>query len=61
MRHLVTGEILNEDVKKSDMYGSISSVLKVKNTCALVYFKTKCFYLFFVSNLGSRHRSNLIF
>jgi bloom syndrome protein len=32
MRHLVTEEILNEDVKKSDMYGSISSVLKVKNT-----------------------------
>ena len=30
MRHLVTEEILIEDVKKSDMYGSISSVLKVK-------------------------------
>nr|APZ84616.1 RecQ-like helicase 4 [Zea mays subsp. parviglumis] len=31
MRHLVTEEILNEDVKKSDMYGSISSVLKVNH------------------------------
>ncbi|XP_066329336.1 ATP-dependent DNA helicase Q-like 4A [Miscanthus floridulus] len=31
MRHLVTEEILIEDVKKSDMYGSISSVLKVNH------------------------------
>lgn len=31
MRHLVTEEILIEDVRKSDnMYGSVSSVLKVK-------------------------------
>lgn len=29
LRHLVTEDILVEDVKKSDLYGSISSVLKV--------------------------------
>lgn len=29
LRHLVMEDILMEDVKKSDVYGSISSVLKV--------------------------------
>lgn len=29
LRHLVTEDILVEDVKKSDLYGSVSSVLKV--------------------------------
>ena len=29
LRHLVTEGILTEDVKKSDTYGSVSSVLKV--------------------------------
>jgi bloom syndrome protein len=31
LRHLVTERILTEDVKKSDSYGSVSSVLMVKN------------------------------
>lgn len=29
LRHLVTEDFLVEDVKKSDIYGSVSSVLKV--------------------------------
>lgn len=34
LRHLVTEHFLVEDVKKSDTYGSVSSVLKVKdNNC----------------------------
>ncbi|KAL6888534.1 hypothetical protein ACP4OV_009560 [Aristida adscensionis] len=32
LRHLVTERLLAEDVKKSDMYGSVSSVLKVNYT-----------------------------
>ncbi|XP_071736867.1 ATP-dependent DNA helicase Q-like 4A [Rutidosis leptorrhynchoides] len=34
LRHLVVEEILVEDVKKSDVYGSVSSVLKVNETKA---------------------------
>lgn len=29
LRHLVIEDILMEDVKKSDLYGSVSSLLKV--------------------------------
>ena len=31
LRHLVIEDILMEDVKKSDLYGSVSSVLKVQS------------------------------
>ncbi|CAM8986358.1 unnamed protein product [Rhodiola kirilowii] len=34
LRHLVTEEILREEVKKSDLYGSVSSVLKVNDSKA---------------------------
>lgn len=33
LRHLVTEDILSEDVKKSDIYGSVSSVVKVSMSC----------------------------
>lgn len=29
LRHLVTEDLLSEEVKKSDVYGSVSSILKV--------------------------------
>lgn len=29
LRHLVTEDLLAEEVKKSDIYGSVSSILKV--------------------------------
>lgn len=29
LRHLVTEDLLVEDVRKSDLYGSLSSILKV--------------------------------
>ncbi|PHU07025.1 hypothetical protein BC332_23514 [Capsicum chinense] len=34
--HLVTEDILMEDVKKSDLYGSVSSVLKILRICLLL-------------------------
>jgi bloom syndrome protein len=36
LRHLVTEDFLLEDVKKSDFYGSISSVLKVIVTLSIL-------------------------
>lgn len=38
LRHLVTEDILVEDVKKSDLYGSVSSVLKVNESKAYNLF-----------------------
>ncbi|CAN4110683.1 unnamed protein product [Withania somnifera] len=38
LRHLVTEDILVEDVKKSDLYGSVSSVLKVNEAKAYSLF-----------------------
>ncbi|CAN4108121.1 unnamed protein product [Withania somnifera] len=38
LRHLVTEDILVEDVKKSDLYGSVSSVLKVNEAKAYNLF-----------------------
>ncbi|XP_021901514.1 ATP-dependent DNA helicase Q-like 4A isoform X2 [Carica papaya] len=38
LRHLVTNDILVEDVKKSDIYGSLSSVLKVNESKAYNLF-----------------------
>lgn len=38
LRHLVTEDILVEDVKKSDLYGSVSSVLKVNESKAYSLF-----------------------
>ncbi|KAK4339909.1 hypothetical protein RND71_041371 [Anisodus tanguticus] len=38
LRHLVTEDILVEDVKKSDIYGSVSSVLKVNESKAYNLF-----------------------
>lgn len=37
LRHLVTEDFLFEDVKKSDAYGSVSSVVKV-----ILNFNTPC-------------------
>ncbi|GAB2293116.1 hypothetical protein Dimus_027328 [Dionaea muscipula] len=36
LRHLVTEDILAEDVKKSDVYGSVSSILKVNESHAYI-------------------------
>lgn len=39
LRHLVTEDVLVEEVKKSDLYGSVSSVLKasvVDNSALLI-------------------------
>ncbi|EOA37858.1 hypothetical protein CARUB_v10012033mg, partial [Capsella rubella] len=38
LHYLVTEDILVEDVRKSDMYGSVSSLLKVNNTKASLLF-----------------------
>ncbi|CAH9116719.1 unnamed protein product [Cuscuta epithymum] len=38
LRHLVTEDILTEDVKKSDTYGSVSSILKVNQFKANILF-----------------------
>lgn len=36
LHHLVVGDFLVEEVKKSDIYGSVSSVLKVSKTQSLL-------------------------
>lgn len=38
LRHLVFEDVLVEDIKKSDVYGSISSVLKVQLILSLLFW-----------------------
>lgn len=45
LHHLVVEDFLVEDVKKSDVYGSISSIIKVKHVVALVIIVIKPFVL----------------
>lgn len=37
LRHLVIEDILVEEVKKSDIYGTVSSILKVNSCCLSCY------------------------
>lgn len=52
LRHLVVEEILVEDVKKSDLYGSTSSVLKV----SAISYKRSISYLLILAWL---HRDTI--
>lgn len=62
LRHLVTEDFLFEDVKKSDAYGSVSSVVKVRlnfNTSVIMLLECTYNFVWFQKCVGKLGLSSL--